>query len=89
MLFRSPEIDTPSPLTKDITLIIGHTPVMFLHAKNDDELIGYIESVQNSGDHLKIEHCNGWINLDCGAGQDLPISRVACLRLDDMAEFYV
>lgn len=88
-LWIRPEIDTPSPLTKDITLIIGHTPVMFLHAKNDDELIDYIESVQNSGDHLKIEHCNGWIDLDCGAGQDLPISRVACLRLDDMAEFYV
>lgn len=88
-LWTRPELDNISPLTKDITLIIGHTPVMFLHAKNDNELMDYIEDVQKKGDYLKIEHCNGWIDIDCGAGQDLPISRVACLRLDDMKEFYV
>lgn len=88
-LWTRPELDTPSPLLKEITLIVGHTPVMFLHAKEENDLMDYIEDVQKKGEHLKIEHCNGWIDLDCGAGQNLPISRVACLRLDDMEEFYV
>ena len=34
----------------------------------------------------KIQHGNGSINIDCGEARD---GRLACLRLEDMKEFYV
>ena len=37
-----------------------------------------------------IMHGNGIIDIDCGCGhQKTAHRRLACLRLDDMAEFYV
>lgn len=37
-----------------------------------------------------IWHGNGIIDIDCGCGNlNAPHRRLACLRLDDMAEFYV
>ena len=37
----------------------------------------------------EIEHAEGFIDVDCGCGGVIPGARLACLRLDDMKEFYV
>ncbi|MCM1215457.1 MAG: fructose-bisphosphatase class III [Lachnospiraceae bacterium] len=89
-LWSRPELDTLSPLEKDIQLIIGHTPTLFLHAKDQDELWSFIKDLQKKREHFKIEHASGFIDLDCGLAQNITdVSVLACLRLDDMHEFYV
>lgn len=62
---------------KNRTTIVGHTPTYFLDANDSEE------------DNAKIWHGNGVIDIDCGCGHDLDFCCLACLRLDDMAEFYV
>lgn len=57
------------------TVIIGHTPTVFL--TGDD------------GKPFRIWHGNGIIDIDCGCGKKTENRRLACLRLDDMREFYV
>lgn len=54
------------------TVIFGHTPTMFI--KDDMSC--------NSIIHLE----NDWHAIDCGAAY--PIGRLACIRVDDMQEFY-
>lgn len=53
-------------------VIFGHTPTIFI--KDDMTCINMI--------HLQ----NNWHAIDCGAAY--PIGRLACLRIDDMKEFY-
>ena len=69
-------------------VIIGHTPVLLLHAETEEEQDTYVHKLIHQDEHLRILHAPGFINLDCGCGHDLPVSRCACLRLDDMKEFY-
>ena len=38
---------------------------------------------------LSIWHGDGLIDIDCGCGNASEHRRLSCLRLDDMAEFYV
>ena len=40
------------------------------------------------GEHLKIYHGQGFIDIDCGCGYDMPIKNLACIRLEDMFEYY-
>lgn len=66
----------------DMMLIIGHTPVVNLYT--DQELIDTYNS------HARILHAPHFINIDCGCGHEHDKrSCLACLRIDDMAEFYV
>lgn len=67
------------PLPDDYTLIFGHTGTDHYQL----------------GSTLRIWHGNGRIGIDCGSGypekpfpDDLVYGRLACLRLDDMKEFY-
>ena len=66
------------PIPEDYTLIFGHTPTMEYQDENP----------------LKIWQGEDRIDIDCGSGfpMDLayfePKGRLACLRLDDMQEFY-
>ena len=60
---------------KDKTVIIGHTPVWYIS--------------HNEFEPFKIWHGKGYIDIDCGCGGRSPYRRLACLRLDDMKEFYV
>ncbi len=73
-LWGRPEKDGPAPLA-DRTAIIGHTPTSLI--TGDDE------------SPLTIWHGEGVICIDCGCGHKSDKRRLACLRLDDMAEFYV
>ena len=69
------EPDSTSPYP-DTICIVGHTPTVFLADKMDED--------------YSIWHGNGIIDIDCGCGHlNVMNRRLACLRLDDMAEFYV
>lgn len=72
-VWARPEPDTPCPFP-DKTVIIGHTPVWFYG--------------QTEGP-MHIQHFPGFIDIDCGCGNKTENRRLACLRLEDMAEFYV
>ena len=73
-LWGRPEADAPAPLP-GMTAIVGHTPTEYLQ---DDD-----------GVQFRIWHGNGIIDIDCGCGSTHDLRRLACLRLDDMKEFYV
>ena len=74
----------PFPQT---TLIIGHTPVLYIkEAKENREY--RIEEMIQAGEHPTILHAPGFIDIDCGCSLDDPIKTLGCLRLEDMAEFY-
>lgn len=62
---------------KDYTVICGHTPVQVINKTSNEE-------------EVKILHRKGTIYIDCGCfiGKSEG-GKLACLRLDDMREFYV
>lgn len=68
----TPNVEAPIPNT---TVIVGHTPTVYLNGDNDES--------------LRIWHGKGIIGIDCGCGNESDLQRLACLRLDDMKEFYV
>lgn len=69
------EPDSVSPYP-DTICIVGHTPTAFLTGRMDED--------------YSIWHGDGIIDIDCGCGNlSAPHRRLACLRLDDMAQFYV
>ena len=69
------EPDSVSPYP-DTVCIVGHTPTVIL-------------TEQRNGD-FSIWHGRGIVDIDCGCGHmRVDRRRLACLRLDDMAEFYV
>lgn len=73
-IWDRPKADNPAPF-ENCTAIVGHTPVPYLTGKKDEP--------------YRIWHGNGIIDIDCGCGNNTQYKRLACLRLDDMAEFYV
>ena len=74
-IWGRPDYYTPNPLPGK-TVIVGHTPVVVFSSR---------EPVR---DHLRILHAPGFIDIDCGCGHRPDTRRLACLRLEDMAEFY-
>lgn len=84
-LWKRPERNTPNPYQDGGTLIIGHTPVWFL--MSEQERVSF-DPDSDHGHSLRILHTPGYIDLDCACGNTLAARRLACLRLDDMAEFY-
>ena len=54
------------------TVIFGHTPTAY-----------YLVDIP-----LRIWHGGDYIGIECGAGINHAACRLACMRLDDMAEFY-
>ncbi len=87
-MWTRPDLHTQNPFS-DKTLIVGHTPVALLHANTNGEFIRYISNLRKQGEHYKIEFADGFIDIDCGCAGETPETRLACLRLDDMEEFYV
>jgi serine/threonine protein phosphatase 1 len=62
---------------KDYKVICGHTPVQVINETSRDE-------------EIKILHRKGNIYMDCGCCfGNCEGGKLACLRLDDMKEFYV
>ena len=91
-------LESPNPLKDDATLIVGHTITLKLLAENNLDRPHLIHRMAQKGERLTICKTDGFICIDCGCGHDFwsstyeqeyLISQLACLRLDDMAEFYV
>ena len=69
------EADSRSPFP-DTICIVGHTPTVFLTGRHDED--------------FAIWHGERILDIDCGCGSMQAVHRrLACLRLDDGAEFYV
>ena len=82
-----PTRSTPNPVP-DYRLIIGHTPVQYL-IEEEQEQINFEIEIESKGEHLRVTHTPGFIDIDCGCGHNMPIKALACIRLEDMAEAYV
>lgn len=74
-IWSRPDYYTPNPFS-DRTVIVGHTPVVVFSAQVP------------VWDHMRILHAPGFIDIDCGCGHSHDTRRLACLRLEDMEEFY-
>ncbi len=82
-----PTRSTPNPIP-DHQLIIGHTPVQYL-IENEAEQILFEKELESREEHLHVAHTPGFIDIDCGCGHNMPIKTLACLRLEDMEEYYI
>jgi len=82
-----PEIDAPNP-KHGYQVIVGHTKVLSM-IKPEEARIRYAMELEDRGEHLRILHAPGFVNIDCGCGADMPIKALACLQLETMLEFYV
>jgi len=54
--------------------------------KNKYVVVGHTPTILTNDCNAKILHCEDIIDIDCGAAYG---GKLACLRLDDMQEFYV
>ena len=90
IVWNRPKIDTVPDLPPNTRLIIGHTPVCeFVCPGSDEEMYVYSRKLTERGDHFRILHAEGFTDIDCCCGYGFSAARLACLRLDDGAEFYV
>lgn len=81
-----PEVNVPNP-KPGYRVIIGHTKVLSL-IKPEEKRAQFAADLESRGEHLRIYHGPGFIDIDCGCGYSMPIRALACLRLEDMMEFY-
>lgn len=72
-----PEPLPEAPPMPGKTVIVGHTCTFFLRDDYDENC------------PFEILQTPGLIAIDCGCGNETDLRRLACLRLDDMQEFYV
>ena len=86
-VWTRPTMESENPIP-NCRLIIGHTKVLSL-IQPEEKRINHALDLENRGEHLNILHAPGFINLDCGCGYNMPIKALACIRLEDMCEFYV
>lgn len=79
-IWNRPEpIPKEPPIPGAITLI-GHTPTYSLNIQT---------GTYNPSEPMKIFYGHGLICVDCGCGQGTELRRLACLRLEDLQEYYV
>ena len=81
-----PGPEAVSPFPDGRTVVAGHTPVCELSNPSDEELERLLRELGDG--HLRIFRGKGYIDVDCACGYPIPQRRLACLRLEDMAEFY-
>lgn len=74
-VWERPMKGSGAPLPGKI-VILGHTPTPYLMDVGDTE-------------PFTIWHGDGIIGIDCGCGSRTKRRRLACIRLEDMKEFYV
>jgi len=88
-VWNRPKIDQIPQIDEDTTLVIGHTPVVdYIHPGSEEDMYVYSKELTTNNDHFRILHAKGFIDIDCCIGYGFSAARLACLRLDDMAEFY-
>lgn len=75
-IWGRPDPKGPAPIP-GVTVIVGHTPTPYMTGDGEPDR------------PIRIWHGEGIIDIDCGCGNKTPYRRLACLRLNDMKEFYV
>lgn len=85
-IWLRPGPEAASPFPDGRTVVAGHTPVCELWDFDDAQLERFLR--EQKDDRLWVFHGNGYIDIDCSCGYAIPQRRLACLRLDDLAEFY-
>lgn len=78
-IWNSPNPHSGTPPIPGTTLIVGHTCTCYMRSQTEC----------NETNHFTIYHGCGWFGIDCGCGYPWTEGRLACLRLEDMAAFYV
>lgn len=73
-IWKRPKPEDP-PYFEDRIVIVGHTPTCYMYGDHENP--------------FRIWHGNGIIDIDCGCGNKTELRRLACLRLDDLEEFYI
>lgn len=78
-------------IEKNVIQIIGHTPIQGLNNSYIKENIPFLQrnKVRKRIKNGKILFIPGKILIDTGLGANFENSKLACLRLDDMKEFYI
>ena len=75
-----PEPPPAEPPLPGKTVVVGHTCTYYFNMLVD----GYDENAP-----FEIFYAPGLIAIDCGCGNATDLRRLACLRLDDLKEFYI
>lgn len=78
-LWDRPEPPPTEPPIPGKTCIVGHTATIWLYE---------LEEGYDPNTPLKIWYGPGLIDVDCGCGSGHKLRRLACLRLEDLEEFY-
>lgn len=87
-VWQRPGPEAVSPFPDGRTVVAGHTPVCELWGYRDEEEFERLLLGLKDG-HIHMFHGRGYIDLDCCCGYGgISQRRLACLRLEDMAEFY-
>lgn len=79
-IWGRPEPPPSKPPIPGKNVVIGHTCTYYLNLYCED----YDEDAP-----WEIFYGPGLIGIDCGCGNEGELRRLACLRLDDMREFYI
>lgn len=79
-IWDRPEPPPTEPPLPGKTVVVGHTCTYYLNIL----VAGYDENGP-----FEIFHAPGLIAIDCGCGNSTDLRRLACLRLDDLKEFYI
>ena len=88
-VWNRPTLDTPPVFDAHTTLVIGHTPVCeYVCPGSDEDAYVCSRALTEQGDHFRILRTESFIDIDCCCGYGMSAGRLACLRLDDGAEFY-
>lgn len=86
-LWKRPDLHERNPLP-GTRVIIGHTPVLNLIVPREDRAT-YIQRLERHREHPHILFASGYIDIDCGCSYQAPMKTLGCLRLNDLAEYYV
>ena len=79
-IWGRPEPPPTEPPIPGKTIICGHTCTYWLNL--------YVEGYDEDAPY-EIFYAPGLICIDCGCGNETELRRLACLRLDDMKEYYI
>jgi len=89
-VWNRPALDAKPALAANERVIIGHTPVCeYVCPGSNEDMYVCSRALTERGEHFRILHAEGFTDIDCCVGYGLSAARLACLRLEDGAEFYV
>ena len=86
-LWSRPQGHAPNSLPGK-QVILGHTPTIHM-GRDPAGVERYEGELFRKGKHMEIFHGPGLVGIDCGCGTFGRVGALACLRLEDMEEFYV